>query len=167
VEVPAHSGPLKPCPYHRHIYVTNDERFRVDAGSWEPGNYKRVSRLFYPVDVVQYLRDNGTIVERIPPYAPGFASAASDDIEVTYPDNGASLFVPRDLTGELQRVTLRVAHRRPDVRVFWYLNGTYLGETRRKHVMVPPLDEGDHRLVVVDQYGTRAATSFTVARSQR
>jgi penicillin-binding protein 1C len=167
VEMPAHASPLAPCPYHRRIFVTLDERYQVDAGSWEPGNYKRVSRLFYPVEVVQYLRENGTIIERVPPYAPGYASTASNDLAVVYPDNGARLFLPRDLNGKLQRVTLQAAHRRANTRLFWYLNGTYLGETARRHVMVPPLEAGEHELVIVDEHGLRAKTSFTVSQSRR
>lgn len=164
---PAGAKPLAACPYHRTIYVTADGAYQVNSSCWEPGNYRPESRLFYSAAVSQYLRSRGVVLEAIPPFAPGCLAQVSDDaLELVYPLPDARIFVPRDLDGDLERVAFRAAHRDPGTRLFWYLNGEYLGTTEDPHVVAHGVEAGSHQVEVVDQAGNRVGARFFVATTR-
>lgn len=154
--------PLQRCPYHQPFYVDSEERFQVCSLCWEPGRYKRAVKLAYPPDVTQYLRESGVIVSDIPEHLPSCPSQESvQAMTILYPTAGASIWAPRDFDGTLQKITFSVAHRKPQLKVYWYLDKVYLGFTLRVHKMAVQLDSGSHRLEVVDQEGARTAVNFS------
>ncbi|MGQ9630446.1 MAG: penicillin-binding protein 1C [bacterium] len=167
VEAPRRMKPLKLCPYHKSIYVTSDEKHRVCSLCWEPGGYKRVTRLFYPPDVAQYLRERGQIIADIPPHkkeCPG--RSGHDSLQIVYPQQDARLWIPRDLDGSLQKVTLRAAHLEKGQLVYWYLDHVFKGTSRERHAMAVDLQRGWHTLEVVDEEGNRDRKRFYVDLKQ-
>ena len=85
-------------------------------------------------------------------------------MEFIYPTgSGSTLYLPRQLSGEVEGVVFRVAHHRSDVTVWWHLDDTYVGETRFIHEMRLAPAPGKHILTVVDPAGNTAAISFTIA----
>ncbi len=161
---PADARALAPCPYHRTIYTNLDGSYRVDSSCWVQGEYRARSQLFYPPAVSQYLRTRGVVVRAPPPFAEGCAGDTSpNSLTIVYPNNEARLAVPRDLDGGLQRVLLRAAHQEAATRLFWYLNGEYVGETADPHVLPWTFSTGEYQLTVVDEHGNRAESRFYVA----
>ena len=161
---PADAAALAACPYHRTIYTTLDGAFRVDSSCWVPGEYQAQSQLFYPPAVSQYLRTRGVVVRAPPPFAEGCMGDSSvDALSIVYPNNEARIAVPRDLDGTLQRVLLRAAHQNAETRLFWYLNGDYVGETTDPHVLPWTFETGEYALAVVDEHGNAAESRFYVA----
>jgi penicillin-binding protein 1C len=51
VDAPLHMKPMKICPYHRQIYVSSDEKYRVCSLCWHSGLYKKSNFLVYPPDL--------------------------------------------------------------------------------------------------------------------
>ena len=156
---PAGARPLPLCPYHRRLFVTLDGRYRVDAGCWPADDYRAETRFVVPVAVAQYLRDRGRAGD-LPPPAPGCRDAGG--VQLLYPQEGARVWIPRDLDGELQKVTLRAAHQEPGLRVYWYVDDVFHGTTAGRHALAVTLPRGEHRVEVVDDRGGRAARAFTV-----
>jgi penicillin-binding protein 1C len=160
---PAGAPPLPACPYHVRVFLSADGTHRVSGDCWSPGNYRAETRLIYPPRVAQFLREAGRPVPELPPLLPGCGKADSaSSLQIVYPEAGARLWIPRDLDGSFQKVTLRVAHSDTGPRVFWYLDGIYLGESRGRHNRSLVLSRGQHVLVVVDEHGRRQARSFRV-----
>lgn len=161
-DAPRLKHPLKRCPFHQRIYVTNDEKYRVCSLCWEPGKYKSITKRVYPPDVTQYLRQSGVIVSHLPPHRPGCTGLQEDHpLQIVYPVSKAQLWIPRDFDGSLQKITFTAAHRVPERRVYWYLDNVYLGVTHRRHKLAVQLAAGSHTLEVVDQEGNRARRTFT------
>ncbi len=161
---PAGTKPLPQCPYHKKIYVTLDGGYRVNALCWEPGKYREEIRLFYPPSVAQYLRERGQLVEQIPPFQPGFSGTDGlPSLRIVYPEEGAKIWIPRDLDGKDQKLTLRAAHLEPDSVVYWYADDIYLGVTRERHAWSARFPRGRHELEIIDARGNRASRSFFVA----
>ncbi len=165
-DFPRGRRPVKRCPFHRRVYVTKarkgEETRRVCSLCWEPGEYEAVNVLVYPPDVTQYLRESGVVVSGLPAHKAGCPGGSGEKVlQVLYPAANARLWVPRDFDGRLQRVTLSVAHREPDRKVYWYLDDVYLGETVSKHKMAVRFSAGKHVLEVVDEFGQRSKRSFS------
>ncbi len=164
VDAPVNSKVLKICPYHKEIFVTNDEKYRVDSSCWEIGNYKKVVRTIYPPDVIQFLRDRGYLLDTIPPPHPDstIKQYYYNPVTIIYPTEGARLVVPKDYNNVLQKVVLRAGHINKESILFWYLNRKYIGKTLDKHSIVMSLPQGKNLLKVLDSDGNSYKISFYV-----
>ena len=163
VEAPLHMRPLRTCPYHRTFQVTLDGGHRVCSLCWETGDRRPVSRLVFPADVAQHLRERGPVPGMVPPHKPDCrAGSGSDPMKIVYPHQNARLWLPRDFGGARQKIAMRVAHREKNRVLYWYLDDRYLGSSRGRHVKAAELGRGWHTLNVVDETGNRDKKRFFV-----
>ena len=72
------------------------------------------------------------------------------------------LWIPRDLDGEYQKITLRAAHTDGEAAIYWYVDDVYRGRTRRTHSRAVLLSGGWHTLLLIDESGRRAERRFFV-----
>ena len=98
-----------------------------------------------------------------PEYTGARKSAVGAVIQFIYPQNGAVLVLPRQLSGAVEGIAFRVAHHRPDATLWWHMDNGYIGETTLRHEMLLAPAPGHHVLTVVDQDGSVASVSFTIA----
>jgi penicillin-binding protein 1C len=163
-DAPRFMKSLKLCPYHRRVFLSSpgDSSMEVCAACWRPNRKVEADMLAYPADVAQFLRESGKTVSDIPPHNPACPAGTSGDVlEILYPRENARLWIPRDLNGELQKVTLRAAHREKESLIYWYLDDRYLGSTQKRHNKACLLSKGRHTLHVVDGDGNAAHIRFT------
>ena len=163
-DAPRSLKPLRACPFHQSIFVTPDEKYRVCSRCWQPGQYKKIQRLVYPPDVSQYLREAGVILSDLPPHRPDCPGRdETRPLQIIYPVPRARIWLPRDFDGDLQKITLRAAHRSQEKSIYWYLDDVYRGTTRDSHKLAVTFKEGWHRLTVVDEDGNRQVRRFYIA----
>jgi penicillin-binding protein 1C len=163
VDSPAGMKPLPLCPYHHNIFVTRDESRQVCSLCWKQGDYKQISFLLYPPDVVQYLRERGRIISEVPPHkedCPGSDNGLP--LQIIYPEPGSKLWLPRDIDGKLQKLTIRLAHLRKTATIYWYLDDSYLGSTSKNHAKAIEIKKGWHSIEVVDDQGHRVKREFHI-----
>ena len=131
--IPAAGLQSEPCPYHK-----TGEFVLTPAMEW-----------FYK--------------PHHPEYVGARSAVTAKEIEFIYPQSGTTLYLPRQLSGEVEGAVFRVAHHRPDATLWWHLDQTYVGETRFLHELrlAPPV--GKHSLTVVDDKGNSLSIVFTVA----
>jgi penicillin-binding protein 1C len=102
----------------------------------------------------------------VPPYRADCREAAGvsgdGSLALIYPKQGAQVFVPIEMDGRMGRVVFEAAHRAPEMRVYWHLDDSYLGETRDIHEMALAPPPGPHRLTLVDENGETVSRVFTV-----
>ena len=97
-----------------------------------------------------------------PEYTGARTSASQRMVEFIYPAPGSTLTLPRQLSGAVEGVVFRVAHRKADATLWWHLDQTYVGETRFIHELRLAPAPGKHSLTVVDEEGNSASVSITV-----
>ena len=131
--IPAAGLQSEPCPYHR-----TGEFVLTPAMEW-----------FYR--------------PHHPEYAGARSALPSQEIEFIYPHSGTTLYLPRQLSGQVEGAVFRVAHHRSDATLWWHLDQTYVGETRFFHELRLAPASGKHTLTVVDGDGNSATIRFTVA----
>ena len=164
---PVNADYLPVCPYHRRVHLNESGTHRLSSLCWEGRDVHVESRLFYPSEAVQYLTERGAVFERIPPLDPDCATARAStsdgmNLEIVYPQERSRLYIPRDLDGTLQSINLKAAHRLPESRIFWYLDGAYIGETSIQHAVAMSVRPGDHELRIVDERGDQKTVDFSV-----
>ncbi|HPM72066.1 MAG TPA: penicillin-binding protein 1C [Spirochaetales bacterium] len=162
VLVPAASKADQPCPYCRTVSLSADGRYRVRAEEVGGAELLVERRFALPPAVEWYYARSSPGYRPLPPWLPGFAGAEADEIEFLAPELGASLYVPIELDGTPGKAVFRAAHRDRAARLFWHLDGVYLGETVVDHRVEARPAPGFHELVVVDGHGSTASRRFEV-----
>jgi len=154
VDVPYGMSPLKACEYHQFKYFSLDGKYQCCSQCWQDLGSVRKSVTCYPADIAYYLREKGQFPEPVVahyPYCPAYSSENS--LKIIYPNMEAKLFLPRDFDGKTQAVLCKVGHVGTDKRVFWYLDGHFLGTTSKEHTMGILFKEGWNQLKVIDENG--------------
>ena len=122
----------------------------------EPCPYHRTGEFVLPPVMEWYYR----------PYHPEYTGAtarpASTAVQFIYPQSGAVLSIPRQLSGEKEGIVFRAAHHRPDATLWWHMDNSYIGETRFQHELRLTPAPGKHTLTVVDDEGNTAFVRFTI-----
>ena len=124
----------------------------------EPCRYHPRGEFVLPPAMEWYYRQNN------PEYTGAKKSIPDTPMQFIYPQQGATLNLPRQLSGEEGSVVFRVAHHKSDATLWWHLDGVYVGETSFLHEMRLSPPAGSHTLFVVDQDGYSAFVRFTVSR---
>jgi penicillin-binding protein 1C len=161
VLVPAAVKSLPLCPYCASVALSADGHHRVRAEDEAPGSVRIEKRFVLPPAMERYYARN-LDYRSLPPWKPGSAQLSARDLAVVAPEEGASLFIPMEITGRPGAAVFTVAHRDPEAVVFWQLDGLYLGSTRRVHAIEARPEAGDHVLTVVDGSGRSVSRRFSV-----
>lgn len=86
-------------------------------------------------------------------------------MEFIYPEPGSTIWLPRQLDGQVKGAVFQLAHRDPSATVFWHMDGEFLGQTRFLHQLSLQPDPGDHALTVVDGEGRTLSVRFRIAEN--
>ncbi len=157
---------LEICPYHRKIFLDESGRFQVCSRCWEGIKYREESRIVYPPEVVQFLAERGQAFQALPPHnskCPVFEGSRS--VNVVYPKDGSSLYIPRGVGGAYEKVILRAAVSTAEAELYWYLDERFIGATAMEHNLPIELPAGDHRLTVLDPEGRSATVRFKAMKN--
>ncbi|NLM96569.1 MAG: penicillin-binding protein 1C [Halanaerobiaceae bacterium] len=156
--------PLQPSPYERLLYLNKDETMQVCSLCWDRNDLKIVPKVIYPPQVNKYLGSRRSMYI-VPPHNPECPAAKEENpIEFVYPQQDSLIFLPRGLDGEYQKITMEVAHSHQESALFWYIDDKYLGKTVNSHQMSITLENGRHRLFVIDGAGNSKEISFHLER---
>lgn len=152
-----------PCPYHQTVHLSPDKKFRVH-GNCEPVRHMvNVSWFVLPPVQEYYYKPHNLSYRSLPPLrADCQPTAVVTAMDLIYPKANARIFIPRDLDGRYSDAIFEVAHRQPDITVFWHLDGTFVGSTRRVHHLAINTGGGRHKLTLVDENGESLEAYFEV-----
>jgi penicillin-binding protein 1C len=161
VLVPIAAPPHRPCPYCVQITV-NEAGNRVFLAGASGETVRRESRFVLPPAEEWYYRRWNLDYRPLPPPADEAASpsAAEQALALFNPQPGAQIYVPRELDGGEGRIVFAAAHRDPNSRIHWHLDGEYLGSTSVFHEMEARPGPGPHTLTLVDERGATLSRRF-------
>ncbi|MBT7468799.1 MAG: penicillin-binding protein 1C [Candidatus Cloacimonetes bacterium] len=154
---------VKKCPYHQKIFVSETDENEVCSMCWDADSYKSKNVSIYPPHITQYLHECGHNISKLPPHNEKCTTHPHHNfIEITYPIENSCLWIPRDIGGKLQKITVKLVHQKKKSTVFWYLDDIYLGTSTTKHSKAITFSEGNHILEVIDKNGNRCIRKFKV-----
>ena len=84
-----------------------------------------------------------------------------------YPEPGTRLLIPLELDGSAGNAVFEATHRTLNGRLFWHLDGTYLGTTTGDHRMALHPGPGEHRITLADASGAALNIPFSVVTGVR
>lgn len=154
-----------PCPYHRRLVVNASGNLRVqpDADS------RSVPWFALPPAMEFYYMQKHPGYRPLPPLETSLAAITLSEkpMQMIYPEHGATLFIPTELSGESGRIVLRAAHRMPKATVHWDIDGQYNGSTSHDHQLAIVLADGEHRLTLTDDDGARIEAAFRTVSTRK
>jgi len=159
--VPAGAHDHPACPYCRTLHLDASGAFQVTSDIYPVADMRHEKWFVLPGTMAWYYRQAATDYRTPPPFDPRIADV-SQPISVEFPLPGAQVYVPVEMSGLRGSLVATAYHRDRSARLFWHLNGTYLGETARDHTMEITPPPGDHELALVDSAGHSVRVSFRV-----
>jgi penicillin-binding protein 1C len=152
-----------PCPYHELIHLDPSGQYRVSSDCEAVSNMITASWFVLPPTMEWFYRSRHPAFLPLPPWRSDCSGQRGPAVmEIIYPREGMAIYVPRELDGAPGRAVFEVAHRNDQVRVFWHLDGDYLGETRHSHQMALAPEQGFHTLTLVDDEGNTLTRVFEI-----
>ena len=153
------------CPYHRLVHLSRDGRLQVDSDCCPVDEIVTCSRFVLPPAEEWYYMQSHSDYSPLPPFHPDYAGARGKRVlEIIYPQEGMTVASPVALDSRSRGVVLSAVHSDPSARLFWHLDGSYIGTTsggEHKLKVIP--DEGSHTLTIVDPNGNTTSVRFRCA----
>jgi penicillin-binding protein 1C len=162
VEVVPKGSLSEVCPYHQVVHLDASGLFRVNSDCYPVGKMQKRSWFILPPLQDWYYRRNNISYKPLPPMLEGCSEDRSDGIQIVYPERNSNIFIPRELDGTRGKVVMEIAHRHPEKKVFWHLDGSYIATTSGMHKLAWDMLSGTHEVTVVDEDGIRRSISFEV-----
>jgi penicillin-binding protein 1C len=151
------------CAYHKTIHLSKDEKFQLNSRCASLSEIEDRSWFILPPVQEYYYRTKNLSYKTPPPFRNDcWPSTRIRTMDLVYPKPGSRLFIPRDATGEKGSAIFELAHRNNGSVVYWYLDGNYLGSTRKSHHFAINPPSGKHKLTLIDGDGDSIEEVFEV-----
>lgn len=150
------------CPWHKLVHLSTDQKFQVTGNCTSPDNIINKSRFVLPPSMEYYYKTKNYQYHVLPPFAPGCDQAEANPMELIYPKDGAKVYVPLEADGKRGRMICNAAHRQAGSKIFWHLDGKYIGESSAFQQMALNPSPGMHKLTLVDNAGNTLQINFEV-----
>lgn len=158
------------CPYHQRIHLSPEGTYRVHADCESPSRMKTQSYFVLPPIQSYYYSKQQPNYQGIPPYRDDCKQSAGTTqrpLGLVYPSEGLKIYVPVNLDETRSRTVFEAKHRKPNTRLFWHLDNTYVGTTRELHYLDLDPEPGKHIITVVDEQGYAVERTFEVVVGDR
>jgi penicillin-binding protein 1C len=153
----------KPCPYHILIHLDNHENFQVNSSCEDLSNIKHKTWFVFPPVMAYYYKTKNPFYRALPEFREDCLGENGVSIDFIYPKENNSIFLPKDFDGTTNELILKIAHSKPEITVFWYIDETYMGSTKDIHELSILPKQGKHVITVVDELGNEAKRVFEIS----
>ena len=156
------------CPYHRHVSLNATQQWRVHGDCASPMEMVHASWFVLPPAMEWFYKIKQGSYRPLPPFRSDCRSnnQVEEAMAFIYPTDEMTIYVPTELDGTAGSAILEIAHRKPETRIHWHLDGNFLSTTRHFHQLQIHPQPGPHKLVAIDESGARIEQSFVVAASR-
>ncbi|HMR42386.1 MAG TPA: penicillin-binding protein 1C [Saprospiraceae bacterium] len=158
------------CTFHQKIHLDKSGSWQVTTQCADFNEIRHVNWFVLPPVEEFYYKSKNPNYKSPPPLHPdcyGQEGGAAASMQLIYPRQPTKIFVPIDLDGKISPTVFEVAHRQPELSVFWHLDGNYLGATKNFHQMALSPPPGKHRLTLVDERGSRLEQRFEIVGKEQ
>lgn len=164
VWIPVQGMRTPTCPYHRSLLVDADGLHLSTGGA----GAQRRSWFVLPPAMEHYAGALDPTYLPMPTWADGAVTNAGEiPFAMIYPEPGTRLLIPLELDGTPGNAVFEATHRALDGRLYWHLDGSYLGSTMGDHRLALHPGPGEHRITLADHSGATLNIPFSVVTGVR
>lgn len=163
-QIPAHSAPSRPCPFHTQRDIDKATGKALDLKCRKSRAYKTKSFVTWPVDVRRTMKNAGYKVPTKPPaYAPGCSPGGYDaQPHIVSPAPKTVLRLLSGISTQEQMVPLLAEKGVADAQLSWFVDGKFLGKAPAGQTKWWEPEVGAHEVVVTDARGGSASVRLII-----
>ena len=143
----------KPCPFHHLVHLDASKNYRVNADCESVSTIEPTAWFTLPPLQAYYFKNKNAFYKPLPPYRSDCLGETVVEMEFIYPNTQTQIYLPTDLDGTVNELVVKIAHSKPELQVFWYIDEQYIGSTKDIHEMGFLPTAGEHIITVVDELG--------------
>jgi penicillin-binding protein 1C len=161
IPLPDQNPPI--CDFHITVYTDAEKKYRYEADCLE-SNSVLTNYFIVPAIAENYYKRYHPSYQTLPPSSPDCISNqhTRQDLAIIYPRAGSKIYVPFEWDHARSRAVFTAVHRSDTAYVYWTLDKHYIGKTKELHQIEIDPKPGMHQLVLQDEYGSVASTTFEV-----
>ncbi|QIL41583.1 penicillin-binding protein 1C [Pedobacter sp. HDW13] len=156
------------CPYHKLMHLDKTGAYRVTDLCESVANMQHKSWFILPPAMEYYYKIKNSDYKILPPFKNGCdISGGNIVMELIYPKNNATVYIPLELDGTRGKIVVNAAHRNQHSRIYWHIDNEYIATTTNFHQLAISPPPGKHTLTLVDENGERLVQVFTVLDKEK
>ncbi|MBK8850816.1 MAG: penicillin-binding protein 1C [Saprospiraceae bacterium] len=152
------------CPFHQKLTISQTSGKRVLKECQTDEEIQESIYFVLPPEQELYYAKSHSDFKTIPVMdercLEGGYSPNNATFSLIYPSENTKIFTPKDLSGTLQSVVFKASHYDRKAKIFWYLDGHFLGHTIEFHTFAVKTVAGKHRLTLTDETGKEITRKF-------
>lgn len=162
--IPALGKRTTSCPYHELIHLDSQKQYRVNASCESIDNINSESWFILPPLMEWYYKRYDANYKSIPPLRDDCKGETIASMAFIIPKNNSHVILPKNLNEEVNPVIFKIAHSKPETKVYWYLNNQYIQTTETFHEIALLPEAGKHIITAVDGLGNEIKRHIEIER---
>lgn len=156
------------CPYHKMVHLDRTSTYRVTDACEAPSMMVHKSWFVLPPAMEYYYKIKNSDYKDLPPFKAGCGDDGGNYVmDMIYPKNNASIYIPLEFDGTRGKMVLNATHRNKDMKIYWHIDNEYIATTKDYHQLAVSPAPGKHTLTLVDENGERLVQTFTVLEKDK
>ena len=164
--IPFSAKQTEQCSYHKLVHLDKTEQFRVNSSCENVDEMVTKSWFVLPPVMEWYYKSKNMDYWVLPPFRSDCEDNQTPFMDFIYPKTNSKIYLTKNFDSEVQPVILKVAHSQPNIKLYWYVNNTYLGITQNFHDMPLKATSGIHYITVVDENGGEIKRKLELVRDE-
>ncbi|GAA4111020.1 penicillin-binding protein 1C [Aquimarina addita] len=152
----------KPCPFHRLVHLDAEKKYQVNSSCESVADIINQPWFVLPPLQSYYYKNKDATYKSLPPFRSDCSNAAQSSMGFIFPKTNGRVHLPKGFNGETNEVILKIAHTHPETSVFWYIDDTFIGTTKKFHEMPIKPISGTHIITVLDEKGNELKRTITI-----
>ncbi|MBF8149250.1 penicillin-binding protein 1C [Winogradskyella sp. F6397] len=152
-----------PCPFHKLVHLDASERYQVNSSCESMANITNKPWFVLPPLQAYYFKNKNPFYTPLPPFRMDCLESSGVTMEFIYPNQQSTIYLPKGFDGKTNELILKVAHSKPELEVYWYIDEHYIGNTKDIHDMAVMPSPGEHTITVIDALGNELKHRITVS----
>jgi len=152
----------KPCPYHVWVHLDKNEQFQVNSSCETLLNMVHKSWFVLPPLMEYYYTKNQPFYKKLPNYRNDCFNNDNLQMEFIIPKENTTIYLTKGFSGEKNNLFLKAVHSNRDIKLFWYVDETYIGTTQSIHDMEVLPKKGLHLITVIDEFGNEICREIEI-----
>ena len=152
-----------PCPYHKLVHLDATERYQVNSSCESVSRIINKSWFILPPLQAYYYKTQNPFYKTLPTYRDDCTESSRISMEFIYPNQQSTIYLPKNFDGNTNDLVLKVAHSKPELELYWYIDNQFIGRTKDIHDMAVLPSSGDHVITVMDELGNELKHKITIS----
>jgi len=152
----------KPCPYHVWVHLDKNEQFQVNSSCETLLNMVHKSWFVLPPLMEYYYTKNQPFYKKLPNYRNDCFNNDNLQMEFIIPKENTTIYLTKGFSGEKNNLFLKAVHSNRDIKLFWYVDETFIGTTQSIHDMEILPKKGLHLIMVIDEFGNEICREIEI-----